>query len=189
MKKLTNNQIIAKSLRIKNLHDAKYIDEIESMGLEFLQEDASANGYHSIMNSTTGSKLCLSKDMRNKARLYGNWQALTTDSASVKESLEKIDLESFLSSPRERSSNLQWINGNLVSVPTFKETKTKKYLRVKSSCESEEWHRKYAINNYNRIEAQIAELQKEQQRFVKREIAAENKIASLKLECTKIAKG
>ena len=189
MKKLTNNQIIAKSLRIKNLHDAKYIDEIESMGLEFLQEDASANGYHSIMNSTTGAKLCLSKDMSNKARLYGNYSALTTNGTSVKESLEKIDLENFLSSPRERSSNLQWIHGNLVSAPTFKETKTKKYLRVKSSYESEEWTRKYAINNYNRIEAEIAELQKKQQRFVRTEIAAENKIASLKLECTRIAEG
>jgi hypothetical protein len=189
MKKLTNNQIIAKSLRIKNLHDAKYLDELESMGLELIQNDDTCNGYHSIVNIKTGSKLFISKDMRNKARLYGNHVSLTNDRHNVKETLEKIDLENFLAAPRKRSSNLQWRNRKLVAMPTFKETKTQKYLRVRSSRENAEWNRKFAITQYNRIEEQIAELQKKQRRYVESEISAELESKSLKAECTRIAKG
>ena len=186
----TNNQIIAASLRIKDLSKARYINKLTSMDLRLVESDNSIQGYMAVEHMKTGKRLLISKDMKSKPGLFSGYSMVGTNDHGIKQQLEDVDLLGFLSAPDKpfNSEEFTWHKNTRVRRVIFPETKTQRYKRLQDSVESQDWKRQRAINLYNSAEAEIAKIQERMRRFVKEELEYETGIANAKKEMKNLVK-
>lgn len=190
MKDLTATQIIAKSLKIKDIRKFRYSHIFNALGLELVQEEMSAQGYYSVVHKETGNRLVISKDYNNKTRLYCGYGAVTDCGYSVKEELEKVDLYNFLLKHNNSMKDFMYTYTyknhknyrNKVRAICFPRTQTQEYLNLKNKIADTKKYKQWKVDEYYKIEKQIEQLRKQQESLVEAEKKYEADILKFEIE-------
>lgn len=170
------NMKIAKTLATKLTKEPKYRADLEAAGFELYDSDWSTYKNWAV-KGPNGKSVVLSKGYDNKPRIYNSANSLAT-----KDAINVFDFVNYLTMDftdrhdyrahggigRTNSDNVYIKNkdGSAIDADFSPETKTQQYQRLQKSVKDAKWDIDYYSREIDRIHTQIAQLQKDADRYL-----------------------
>lgn len=170
------NMKIAKTLATKLTKEPKYRADLEAAGFELYDSDWSTYKNWAV-KGPNGKSVVLSKGYDNKPRIYNSANSLAT-----KDAINVFDFVNYLTIDftdrhdyrahggigRTNSDNVYIKNkdGSAIDADFSPETKTQQYQRLQKSVKDAKWDIDYYSREIDRIHTQIAQLQKDADRYL-----------------------